>query len=388
MSGIGHNSGAFGEDPCEVIECVLDDDTKKLFHYVQWHLADYITGTQGMSPEQEGVYIRFLVRLYDRGKPFPDDDKFMSSMMSLDVRRWRRVKSDLVSFGKISVRAGALTNSRFEKERQKRAAELRRQAEATQKYWERKRAEKETSDESRAEVEAKSVESPKEVREDFDEKPNKIKENPQHPTLETRDQRLEKKEEETSLRSVPDDAGLDSAQIVWGRGVEWLASASGVSAKKLRPLVGKWLKVLTFDELLSAMRSAAKAKTGDPIAYIGAFVASAKQAEHNVHRENGRIVVNNGFRIELETILEGRDLQRSLDLIAGKIPIGIVGIELETKVRSMAIEMVERVADQDRRYAAAAAEKTSQLTSAPRYRSLLSDAEPMRKLRPRCEVET
>ncbi len=215
MGGIGHNSGAFGDDPCEAIETVLDDDTKKLFHYVQWHLADYITGTQGMSPEQEGIYIRFLVRLYDRGKPFPDDDRFMSSLMSLDVRRWRRVKVDLVTYGKITVRAGALTNSRFEKERQKRAAELRRQADATAKYWERKRSEKETSEESRGEVGAKSVESPREVQATFVEKPKEIKETAQHPTLQTRDQRLETREEE---RESPDgllspDPGQDDGRM-------------------------------------------------------------------------------------------------------------------------------------------------------------------------------
>lgn len=172
-----------------------------------------------------------------------------------------------------------------------------------------------------------------------------------------------RKKEEPSLRSGPaslgqdqdDGSPVDSDKLVWGKGAEWLSSASGIAAAKLKPIIGKWLKVLTHDELLHAMRGAAKAKTGDPIAYIGAFVASAKQAEHSVRRENGRIVVMNGFKAELEELLAGRDLQRSLDLIAGKIPIGIAGIELETKVRSQVIEMVEKVADQDRRYAKAAA---------------------------------
>jgi len=45
MRGIGDNSAAFGEDLIESVERVIADAGKKLFHYVQWHLADYITGT-------------------------------------------------------------------------------------------------------------------------------------------------------------------------------------------------------------------------------------------------------------------------------------------------------------------------------------------------------
>jgi hypothetical protein len=174
-----------------------------------------------------------------------------------------------------------------------------------------------------------------------------------------------RKKKEPSLRSGPaslgqdqdDGSPVDPDKLVWGKGIEWLSGASGVSVAKLKPIVGKWLKVLTYDEMLHAMRGAAKAKTGDPIAYIGAFVASAKDAEHSVRREKGRLVVMNGFKAELEGLLAGRDLQRTLDQIAAKIPIGISGIELETKVRGMAIELVDRVADQDRRYASATAEK-------------------------------
>jgi uncharacterized protein YdaU (DUF1376 family) len=192
---IGHNSASYGQEIDPPVETILGDDHKKLFHYVQWNLADYITGTQGMTPEQEGVYMRFLVRLYDRGKPLPDDDRFMSSIMGLDIRRWRRARTDLVAFGKIIVRAGALTNARFEKERLKRAEELQKQAEATRKYWEKRRAEKATSEESRAEVGAKSAGLHRDVSEKFDEKPNKINETDEHPNRHTRKSRVQSLEE-------------------------------------------------------------------------------------------------------------------------------------------------------------------------------------------------
>lgn len=236
MSGIGHNSAAYGEGLCEEVEGVLSDANKKLFHYVQWHLADYITGTQGMNPEQEGIYIRFLVRLYDRGKPFPDDDRFMASIMSLDVRRWRRVKCDLLSFGKITQRSGGLTNSRFEKERLKRAEELQKQADATNRYWEKRRAEKATSDESRGKVGQKSGQSPREVPAIIAEKPNEINETAQHPNQQTRDQRLEtreKKERDNTAASVQEAARVPLDEIEGLNGATFLVH--GKIARWLRP---------------------------------------------------------------------------------------------------------------------------------------------------------
>ena len=143
---IGHNSAAYGlASPDKEVETILHDDHKKLFYYAKWHIADYITGTQGMNLEHEGAYIRFLVRLYDRGKPFPDDDRFMATVMGVGLRVWRRIRAALISVGKIVCRNGALTNSRFEQERKKRAEELRRQAEAARKRWERERQNKKVS---------------------------------------------------------------------------------------------------------------------------------------------------------------------------------------------------------------------------------------------------
>ena len=152
------------------IETVLSDSTRKLFLYARWSLSDYITGTAGMSLEHEGCYMRFLARLYDRGKPFPDDDKFMCAVLGLSIRVWRRLKAALISIGKISAENGTLTNARFERERRKRAEELHRKAEGAKKRWEHHRANQRVSpkfDESFDETSAK-------LDANVDEKPNEI----------------------------------------------------------------------------------------------------------------------------------------------------------------------------------------------------------------------
>lgn len=140
--GIGDNSAAYGEDLRAEVETILGDDHETTFRYAQWHVGDYITGTMGMQLEQEGAYIRFLMRLYQRGKPLPDDDRFMAMAMNLSIRVWKRVKDGLIAVGKIISKAGYLTNSRFEKERQVRAETMRKQAEAARLRWQNHRREK------------------------------------------------------------------------------------------------------------------------------------------------------------------------------------------------------------------------------------------------------
>lgn len=136
---IGSNSLAYEQALRQDIEIVLCDDHEKLFHFAKWHIEDYIQGTEGMQLEIEGAYIRFLMRLYRRGKPLPDDDRFMSIAMGLSLRVWKRIKDSLISIGKIICRAGYLTNPRFEKERRERADQLRKQAEGAHKRWEEQR---------------------------------------------------------------------------------------------------------------------------------------------------------------------------------------------------------------------------------------------------------
>ncbi len=149
---IGHNSAAMGQDLRSDLEDILNGDPEHLFIFAQWHIGDYIIGTQGMSLEQEGAYQRFLMRLYARGKPLPDNDGIMAAIMSLSTRVWRRIKTALIEAGKIVVRAGCLTNKRFEQERLKRAEQLRKRSLAAQTRWRMER-------ENAAEIRIENVDS-------------------------------------------------------------------------------------------------------------------------------------------------------------------------------------------------------------------------------------
>lgn len=170
MNFMGHNSQAFGQGLRMDLEEMLGADEPVQFRHIDWHIGDWIGGTLHMSCEHEGAYCRFLNRLYQRGKPLPDDDRFMSTIMGLSIRVWRRLRDALVDAGKIIVRAGCLTNSRFEKERLKQAERLKNAAAAARARW----ANSPSSDETSAKFEPSLAETSEKLPRKMSKKPNEI----------------------------------------------------------------------------------------------------------------------------------------------------------------------------------------------------------------------
>lgn len=131
---IGHNGQLAAE-----LEQILGDGDKVVFHYAQWHINDYLEGTKTMSLEYEGAFMRFLMHLYQNGKPFADNDAVIAKLLRLSTRVWKRLKEALIAMGNIVARNGCLTNPRFEEERQKRAQDARKRAAAAHARWQNSR---------------------------------------------------------------------------------------------------------------------------------------------------------------------------------------------------------------------------------------------------------
>ncbi len=168
------------------------------------------------------------------------------------------------------------------------------------------------------------------------------------------------KKEESSLRSdsppaapdgeLPMDEEMTPDRIIWSRCAVWMAKKTGKPDAQIKRIIGKWLKAVTHYELLAAFRSCRESGATDPVPYISAIVHRAeKVALERCRRENGRLVVVNGFRQELEELLGGRDLTRTLDRINGNIGQHVIGLDLEAKVRSEAIKLLDIEADWARR---------------------------------------
>ena len=275
MRRMGDNSGASIEELDDLrAEAFAEEiEPNKLFYFVKWNLADYIAGTQDLTIEQEGVYIRFLVRLYDRGKPFPDDDRFMVTVLGLStVRVWKRVRDSLLEIGKIIRRNGCLTNNRFERERAKRAQELRRQANAARKRWAVERAKKTSSEKVSPKFGESLGEVCPNISPNFGEKPNEINDHSvtTHMPSKSPESKIDREEEKDS---DPDGSGGEPPEtslreLVWTKCIAWLLPRSCLDEVRLRNRVGRWVQEFGAGAVIDAVAIAQKEGPVSIMAYV------------------------------------------------------------------------------------------------------------------------
>lgn len=107
-------------------------------HGLDWfpfHTEDYLIGTEGLSWEEQGVYVRLIAHMYDRNGPLPDDDRIMARLLLGDIRAWRRVKASLINKGKIKVTSSGIVNERVMKELARRQEKSKKASKAAKERW-------------------------------------------------------------------------------------------------------------------------------------------------------------------------------------------------------------------------------------------------------------
>lgn len=80
--------------------------------YYKRYPRDFIEGTVGMTFEMKAAYGFVLDLIYMHGGKLPDDERYISGLLSLSTRRWRAVRDGLISAGKIAASDGIITNER------------------------------------------------------------------------------------------------------------------------------------------------------------------------------------------------------------------------------------------------------------------------------------
>lgn len=91
--------------------------------------SDFIAGTLGMTLEEKGAYSIVLDLIYDRGRPVPDDPRYLAGVCGCSVRKWNALRQRLVDLGKIVCEGGTISNRRAEKEIETAAKIARKLAE-------------------------------------------------------------------------------------------------------------------------------------------------------------------------------------------------------------------------------------------------------------------
>lgn len=84
--------------------------------FVRFYPSDWRSGCIGLTPEEEGVYMRVCAHFWETGVKLALDDADAASRLMLDVRMWRRIKAKLISKGKLHVAEDGVFNPRAERE--------------------------------------------------------------------------------------------------------------------------------------------------------------------------------------------------------------------------------------------------------------------------------
>ena len=221
--------------------------------------SDFIAGTLGLSLEEKGAYSLILDLLYDRGRPLPDDPRYIAGVCGCSVRKWNAIRDRLIEAGKITVRDGTISNPRFDKEAETAAKISRERAENGAKGGIK-------SGETRAATS----------------KNNDISEAKPPYVRDSRGQRLEEKEKDSeataSGASAPPAAPMTVAEQVWKTVVPWLKEHGGKSDGQARKIIGGWCRDYGEPAVLGAFMEAARSPPVDPVAWFNRRLAGRKQS--------------------------------------------------------------------------------------------------------------
>lgn len=112
--------------------------TKKKPHEIEpWfkcYPKDWLEATYDLKPEEQGLFYRVCMHIYDLGGPLNDDIRSMARRMNVDYRVWKRVRGKLLAEGFLYITCGKLMNKRCAEvmaERQLQLSYMGRSAVAT-----------------------------------------------------------------------------------------------------------------------------------------------------------------------------------------------------------------------------------------------------------------
>lgn len=87
--------------------------------YYKAYPADFLEGTIGMGLEVKGAYRILLDLIYQQGGQLQDDPHYIAGNLGCGIRKWKIIREELISRGKISAENGIISNLRACKELEK-----------------------------------------------------------------------------------------------------------------------------------------------------------------------------------------------------------------------------------------------------------------------------
>ncbi len=78
--------------------------------YMPFFVNDYLADTSHLTPAEHGAYLLLILNYWQRGKPPPDDDKRLASLVRVSVDEWQTIRPGIEEFFAISVEMGWFHN--------------------------------------------------------------------------------------------------------------------------------------------------------------------------------------------------------------------------------------------------------------------------------------
>jgi len=69
--------------------------------YMQFYIDDYLGDTQHLTTEQHGAYFLILISMWKNGGYLPNDEKKLSRITRVNLRRWHLICDDIMEFFKV-----------------------------------------------------------------------------------------------------------------------------------------------------------------------------------------------------------------------------------------------------------------------------------------------
>ncbi len=101
--------------------------------YAKFFPSDWRTGCLILNLEEEGLYVRVCMFMYDTGSALPDDDSKAAHLLHVQVQKYKKVMRSLIAKGKIIRAQGILFNERVQEEIDKYRMQHAARSEAAKK---------------------------------------------------------------------------------------------------------------------------------------------------------------------------------------------------------------------------------------------------------------
>lgn len=211
--------------------------------YIPFYPADYLADTMHLTLEEHGAYLKLLMVLWRAGGWLEDDDKKISVILGVGIKKWKSLKPSITPF--FAYEEGRFCQLRLSRERIL-AAEKRQKCSISGSAGGKAKAMK--NNKTTLAVAINSLE------------------NQSSESLASRAVLRTPEPEPYSDTNV--SAEIDFKKIVFDEGLKFLAARTGRPAEKLRPLVAKWCHSRGDPAVASALIAAQKASAVDPISFI------------------------------------------------------------------------------------------------------------------------